>query len=174
MNPTLRTWWSGLTEDEQVAWYKKWQEHGQGKKKTFDNDSYEEFAGYGGYRHVDYIPFIIFRRHGLADQKDEPTILREFEDIVADPNIHCKWDDNKFEWLVPGFQGIKDFGHRGPMLVKVDNEPVTLAFREAFMEKLPQGAAPVETPVRESQSNGGAEENGVKFFKGLLRVHLAA
>ena len=70
-------------------------------------------------------------------------------------------------------QGIKDFGHRGPILVKVDNEPATLALREALMERLPEGAAPVETPVRESQSNGSVE-NGVKLFKGLARVHLAA
>ena len=70
-------------------------------------------------------------------------------------------------------QGIKDFGHRGPILVKVDNEPATISLREALMERLPEGAAPVKTPARESESNGGVE-NGVKLYKGLLRVHLAA
>ena len=88
-------------------------------------------------------------------------------------------------WVVPSkgtetsdgvesaLQGIKDFGHRGPILVKVDNEPATISLRAALMERLPEGAAPVQTPARESESNGGVE-NGVKLFKGLLRVHLAA
>ena len=70
-------------------------------------------------------------------------------------------------------QGIKDFGHIGPILVKVDNELAIKALRVELMERLPEGASPVETPERESESNGGVEI-GVKLFKGLLRVHLAA
>ena len=72
-----------------------------------------------------------------------------------------------------GLKGIIDFGHRGAILVKTDNEPALIALRDALLARLPEGAAPVLVPVRESESNG-AIENGVKMFKGLLRVHLAA
>ena len=41
------------------------------------------------------------------------------------------------------------------------------------MARLSGGAIPVDPPAEESQSNGSVE-NGVKLFKGLLRVHLAA
>lgn len=70
-------------------------------------------------------------------------------------------------------QGIRDLGHRGPVVFKTDNEPALLALREALMARLPEGAIPVTSPAGESQSNG-AVENAVKLFKGLLRVHLAA
>jgi len=67
--------------------------------------------------------------------------------------------------------GVREFGHRGQIVLKVDNEPALLALREAVMAKLPGGAIPVQSPPGESQSNGGTE-NGVKWIKGILRVHL--
>ena len=69
--------------------------------------------------------------------------------------------------------GVHDLGHRGPICVKSDNEPALIALREAVMAKLPAGAIPVQPVPGESQSNGMIEA-GVKLFKGLLRVHLAA
>ena len=132
--------WICLTEDEQVAWYRKWQEHGQGKKRTLDDWSWEEFGGKKAYierhRHTYYIPFIIFRRHGLAEQKDDPTILREFEEIVADPNIHCKYD-NDVGWLVPAFQGINEFQgeqqEAGQQVISIRKAPL-VGLTQAFAE----------------------------------------
>ncbi len=70
-------------------------------------------------------------------------------------------------------QGIRELGHRGPVVFKTDNEPALLTLREALMARLPEGALPVNSPAGESQSNGAAE-NAVKLFKALLHVHLAA
>ena len=64
-------------------------------------------------------------------------------------------------------------GHRGRILIKTDNEPALVAFRAALMARLPEGVAFVSPPAGESQSNGTIE-NGVKPFKGILRVHLGA
>ena len=69
--------------------------------------------------------------------------------------------------------GIRRLGHRGRLIIKTDNEPAILALKEEIMKNLDTGAIPVESPPRESESNGAAE-NGVKLFKGLLRVHLMA
>jgi hypothetical protein len=70
-------------------------------------------------------------------------------------------------------EGVHDLGHRGAVVVKTDNEPALLALREAIMGQLHEGAIPVQPVPGESASNG-AMENGVKLFKGVLRVHLAA
>ena len=70
-------------------------------------------------------------------------------------------------------EGIKAFGHNEKILIKVDNEPALKALRDEVITKLPHGVIPVAPPARESQSNG-AVENGVKLFKGVLRVHLMA
>ena len=64
-------------------------------------------------------------------------------------------------------EGIKSFGHKGRLLIKVDNEPATLALREVSMTRLENGVIPVKPPEHESQSNGSVE-NGVKLFKGML------
>jgi hypothetical protein len=69
--------------------------------------------------------------------------------------------------------GIRELGYRGRVLIRTDGEPALVALRDAIIKALPEGATPVKTPVGESASNGGVE-GGVKIFKGLLRVHLAA
>ena len=70
-------------------------------------------------------------------------------------------------------EGIKSFGRTSKILIKVDNEPALKSLREEVIKKLELGAIPVAPPAKESESNG-AMENGVKFFKGMLRVHLMA
>ena len=70
-------------------------------------------------------------------------------------------------------EGIKSFGHKGKIIIKVDNEPALKALREEVTKKLDDGVIPVEPPVKESQSNASVE-NAVKLFKGMLRVHLLA
>jgi hypothetical protein len=70
-------------------------------------------------------------------------------------------------------EGIKAFGHTAKILVKVDNEPALQALRDEVIQLLGQQAVPQAPPANESESNG-AVENGVKIFKGLLRVHLMA
>ena len=69
--------------------------------------------------------------------------------------------------------GIRELGYRGRVLIRTDGEPALVALRDAIVAALPDGATPVKTPVAESASNGGVE-GGVRIFKGLLRVHLAA
>ena len=34
-------------------------------------------------------------------------------------------------------EGVHDLGHRGPVVIKTDNEPAVLALREAIMQELP-------------------------------------
>eukprot|EP00974_Lingulodinium_polyedra_P083072 8045278-Lingulodinium_polyedra.AAC.1 len=51
-------------------------------------------------------------------------------------------------------QGIHDLGHRGPLVVKTDNEPALISLREELLAQLPEGALPQEPPARESESNG--------------------
>ena len=69
--------------------------------------------------------------------------------------------------------GVRGLGYRGRVLIRTDGEPALVALRNAIIQALPEGATPIETPVAESASNGGIE-GGVRIFKGLLRVHLAA
>ena len=59
------------------------------------------------------------------------------------------------------------------MLIGTEGEAALKALRDAIIRGLPDGATPIETPVGESQSNGGVE-GAVKIVKGLLRVHLMA
>jgi hypothetical protein len=77
------------------------------------------------------------------------------------------------EAALRAMEGIKAFGHRNKILVKVDNEPALKALRDEVLKLLEQQAIPVAPPAKESESNG-AIENGVKLFKGMLRVHLQA
>ena len=70
-------------------------------------------------------------------------------------------------------EAIQGFGHRGKLLIKVDNEPALKSLRDEVILKLDQGVICVAPPAGESQSNG-AVENGVKLFKGVLSVHLMA
>ncbi len=69
--------------------------------------------------------------------------------------------------------GVRELGYRGRVLIRTDGEPALVALRDAIIKALPEGATPIKTPVGESASNGGVE-GAVRFFKGLLRVHLAA
>ena len=55
----------------------------------------------------------------------------------------------------------------------MDNEPALKALKDEVIKKLEHGVIPVAPPVKELQSNG-AVENGVKLFKGMLKVHLLA
>jgi hypothetical protein len=69
--------------------------------------------------------------------------------------------------------GVRELGYRGRVLIRTDGENALTALRDAIIQALPEGATPIKTPVGESSSNGGIE-GGVRIFKGLLRVHLAA
>ena len=70
-------------------------------------------------------------------------------------------------------EGIRSFGYRQKILLKVDNERALKSLREAATTQLAGGGIPIEPLPGESASNGGVE-NGVKLFKGFLRVHLLA
>ena len=69
--------------------------------------------------------------------------------------------------------GVRELGYRGRVLIRTDGEPALVALSNAIMKALPEGATPIKTPVAESSSNGGVE-GGVRIFKVLLCVHLAA
>ena len=70
-------------------------------------------------------------------------------------------------------EGIRRFGFRNKLILKVDNENAILALRTLLLDKLGMSALEEEPHPHESQSNG-AVENGVRLTKGLLRVHLLA
>ena len=68
--------------------------------------------------------------------------------------------------------GLRDMGLGGEIVYfKVDNERPLVALRDAVIAGSSMSILPLEVPVRDSASNG-MTENGVKVFKGLLRVHL--
>ena len=68
---------------------------------------------------------------------------------------------------------ISQFGHKGAISLKTDNEPALIDLRRETTDKLDIGIMVIKPTAAESQSNGSIEA-GVKTFKGLLRVHLAS
>ena len=68
---------------------------------------------------------------------------------------------------------ILRLGHRGKLIVKVDNEPALLALREVVMGRLRTTCVPEAPPCDESGSNG-AIEHAVRLLKEMLRVYLLA
>ena len=68
-------------------------------------------------------------------------------------------------------EGITLLGYQGRVQIRVDNEAGTIALRDAIIARMGTAAKPVVIPPHDSQSNGSVE-NGIKLFKGLLRVHL--
>ena len=69
--------------------------------------------------------------------------------------------------------GVRRFGHRYRFRLKTNNEASILALRSLVFGHFGVLAFEVEPQPYESQSNR-AMENGVKLFKGLLRVHILA
>ena len=70
-------------------------------------------------------------------------------------------------------ESVKAFGHPQKIILKVDNENALKALRTEVIRKLADGALAAGPPPKESESHG-VIENGVKLFKGMLRVHLLA
>ena len=70
-------------------------------------------------------------------------------------------------------EGIRRFGLRSKLILKVDNERAITALRTLILSKLGLQSLEEEPQPHESQSNG-AVETGVRILKGLLRVHLLA
>ena len=67
--------------------------------------------------------------------------------------------------------GLRNFGHRGRVFIKTDNEPAILTFKEEMMRRFEVGAIVVESAPDESESNGSLE-NGVKLFRSMIQVQL--
>jgi hypothetical protein len=110
-NSSLRVWWNGLTEEGQTQWYRKWQTVEKGQKRKFDECTYIEQQTDEAVRQegaVDrYIPWKLFRRHGFLDGASEAELIKDFQNMVQDPHITCKFE--RGEWLVPEFQGTESF-----------------------------------------------------------------
>jgi hypothetical protein len=119
---------------------------------------------------------------------DYAFVRRESEEETATLLVMQDRDSRAIRaWVVPvkgvgsdmahavsrAVEGVHELGHRGPVVVKTDNEAALLALREAIMAQMHEGAIPVQPVPGESESNG-VTESGVRLFKGLLRVHLAA
>ena len=88
-------------------------------------------------------------------------------------------------WVVPSkgvvdgstaervYKGIREMGIRAPCIIKCDGEPAVEALREEVISRMGEGAVPQNPPVGESQSKW-VVENGVRFLKGMIRVHVLA
>ena len=105
-----------LTEEGQTQWYRKWQTVEKGQKRRFDECNYIEQQTDEAVKQegaVDkYIPWRIFRRNGFLDGASEAELIKDFQGMVQDPHITCKFE--RGEWLVPEFQGTESFiGSRG-------------------------------------------------------------
>lgn len=87
------------------------------------------------------LDYCFVRRDG---EKERETILilkdRRSRAIRAWVMQHKGADTT--EAVQRALKGITDFGHRGPILVKADNEPAIIALRDALMEQLPEGGCP--------------------------------
>ena len=119
---------------------------------------------------------------------DYAFVRRESEEETATLLVMKDRDSRAIRaWVVPvkgvgsdmahavsrAVEGVHELGHRGPVVVKTDNEAALLALREATMAQMHEGAIPVQPVPGESESTG-VTESGVRLFKGLLRVHFAA
>ena len=70
--------------------------------------------------------------------------------------------------------GIRDLGLGSQRaFIKVDNERPLISLRDEVIRQSQAALLPVEIPTYDHQANGSTE-NGVKLFKGVLRVHLMA
>ena len=109
---------------------------------------------------------------GEADaEEDLPGIL-----IVWDDNHECLWalpveSKGAVEWVVKYVvEKLDEIGYRGvPISIKSDQEPAILALKTAIAAKRVGVTTPIESPVRESQSNGAVEQ-AVRRWRGQLRT----
>ncbi len=104
----LRQWWTGLTKEQQVAWFVKQQDVPAGVKRKFDQLCYAGHDVNTSYRtneDVDrFVPWHVFRREGVASGRCEAELEKEFQDMVDDPNVECI--HRRGQWLVPFFEGV--------------------------------------------------------------------
>ena len=109
---------------------------------------------------------------GEADaEEDLPEIL-----IVWDDNHECLWalpveGKGVIEWVVKYVvEKLDEIGYRGvPLSIKSDQEPAIMALKTAIAAKRVGITTPIESPVRESQSNGAVEQ-AVRRWRGQLRT----
>jgi hypothetical protein len=104
----LKTWWTGLSKEQQVSWYVKQQEVPAGAKRKFETLMYSEHDVNNSYRlneDVDrFIPWHVFKREGLASGREERLLEKEFQDMVDDPTVECI--HRRGQWLVPFYEGV--------------------------------------------------------------------
>ena len=104
-------------------------------------------------------------------EEDLPGIL-----IMWDDNHECLWAlpvENKgvVEWAVKWIvEKLDDIGYRGvPISIKSDQEPAIMALKTAIAAKRVGVTTPIESPVRESQSNGAVEQ-AVRRWRGQVKT----
>ena len=65
-------------------------------------------------------------------------------------------------------EGVKKFGHQGPVIYKIDTESPLKAFRAALMTRCsPETRALAQEPPPGESASNGVIENGVKGFKAM-------
>ena len=103
--------------------------------------------------------------------EDTPAVL-----VMWDDNHECLWalpveSKGPIEYVVKWVNDKLDaIGYRGtPLTLKSDQEPAIKALKAAVAARRVAPTTPVESPVRESQSNG-AVERAIRSWQGQLRT----
>ena len=104
----LKTWWTNLSKEQQLAWYVKQQEIPAGAKRKFDALMYTEHDEQNTYRQTEdvdrFVPWHVFKREGLATGREVLQLEKEFQDMVDDPTVECI--QRRGQWLVPFYEGV--------------------------------------------------------------------
>ena len=105
------------------------------------------------------------------DEPDAPKIL-----IMYDDHRECLWaipveQKGAVEWVVKFIvEKLDNIGYRGvPITIKSDQEPAILALKNAIAARRSGTTTPIDSPVRESQSNGAVEQ-AVRRWQGQMRT----
>ena len=109
-----------------------------------------------------------------GEEDDDPSLPGVL--IIWDDNHECLWalpveKKGPVEWVVKWIvEKLDNVGYRGEhVTVKSDQEPAIMALKTAVAAKRVGVTTPIDSPVRESQSNGAVEQ-AVRRWQGQLRT----
>ena len=107
-NPKLKQWWNSLPQDQQTAWFVKWQT--MGAKRRYDSMSFTERSVHAHDLIDDeigqWLPFDeYYNRNYSKPGNTLATLKRDFEEIVNSQRHNCRVA--RGQWCIPVFGGLE-------------------------------------------------------------------
>ena len=107
-NPKLKQWWNSLSQDQQTAWFVKWQT--MGAKRRYDSMSFTERSVHAHDLIDDEIDQWIrfdeyYNRNYSKPGNTLATLRRDFEEIVNSQRHNCRVA--REQWCIPVFGGLE-------------------------------------------------------------------